>query len=162
MTEIDRFRDRLTHPAHRRLYDYWRSKAPAGGLPGRADIDPVEIPDLLPSVALIDVLRDGGEPRFRYRLAGTEIVGRAGRDPTGKTFEELYEGDYLQSAHATYRAIVESGEHFLSSRSFPATKDHVAYERLILPLAADGRTVDMLIFQPVFLDKRGGDDSANS
>lgn len=159
MAEVDQFRATLHHPAHRRLYDYWRSKAPPGRLPGRSDIDPVDIPDLLSSIALIDVEREGGATRFRYRLAGTEIVARAGRDPTGKTFEELYEGDYLQSANATYRAIVENGEPFLSGRSFPAAKDHVTYQRLILPLAADGRTVDMLIFQPVFLDAPSGGEA---
>ncbi|HVJ41102.1 MAG TPA: PAS domain-containing protein [Dongiaceae bacterium] len=49
---------------------YWKS---LGGnrLPSRRDIDPVDIPELLQNVMLLDVL-DGGAD-FRYRLAGTAI-----------------------------------------------------------------------------------------
>src|SRR5947207_13056937 len=58
-----------------RLYAYWRHKAADRSLPSRADLDPVEIPKLLPHIMLIDVLPSGG---YHYRLIGTENeIGRA-------------------------------------------------------------------------------------
>jgi hypothetical protein len=144
--------NRLAHVRHRQLFAYWRDKRRGARLPGRADIDPIEIPRHLPCLALIDVVRHDETLDFRYRLTGTEIVDKAGRDPTGKSFGQLYSGTYLQQAYATYRDIVRSGQPAMSQRVFPAdpSRRFVTYDRLILPLAADGQTVDMLMLHVVF------------
>ena len=92
----------LSHPDHIWLFDYWQRLRPDAGLPSRKDIDPTDFPRLLPRIAVIAAEAAGGGIAYRYRLAGTEVVARAGRDPTGKTFAELYEGDYLKSATALY------------------------------------------------------------
>lgn len=152
MENPDLVLNKLHHSAHVRMYEYWSSKSPSGRLPGRQHLDPVEIPDLLFNLALIDVVRSDRGCRFRYRLAGTGIAGRAGRDPTGKCFEELYDGEYLRKANSTYQSIVETGLPFTSSRKFPVGKECLSYDRLILPLARDGETVDILVFLPVFLN----------
>ncbi|RDD62637.1 PAS domain-containing protein [Ferruginivarius sediminum] len=155
---------RIAHDEHRRLYDYWQTKAPPGKLPARKDIDPLDIPGMLPRIALIDVLREAEGVTFRYRLAGTEIVERAGRDPTGRRFDELYRGDYLVNAVNTYSHIVEAAAPHLSERTFPLVegKEFLRYDRLILPLAADGRTVDMLILLIAVIEHRRDDrPSAN-
>src|SRR5690242_12897874 len=63
------------HPRFRRLADYLASKAPNGKLPGRQHIEPLEIPDLLPWIMLIEVIAHmDAEPRYRIRLVGTEVV----------------------------------------------------------------------------------------
>lgn len=138
--------DTIEHPALRRIYVYWRDRVPEGAqMPGRQHIDPIDFPDTLPRVALIEVLSDDGDPHFRYRLTGTEIVQRAGRDPTGKRFDELYKGDYLDQALATYRALLADPRPFYSRRVYPLLdgREHLEYARLILPLARDGEAVDM-------------------
>lgn len=139
--------DGLDHPDLRTMFDYWRERRRAGRLPGRCDIDPVDFPKQLPRVALVDVLDEAAGQHFQYRLTGTEIVARAGRDPTGKRFDELYSDDYLAQALETYRAIVQTGAPHYSRRVFPMVdgREHLEYARLILPLAADGRRVDMLL-----------------
>ena len=38
-----------------KLWIYWQSKLNGREMPSRADLDPVEIPELLPYVALIEV-----------------------------------------------------------------------------------------------------------
>src|SRR3546814_15629289 len=53
----------------RRLYDYWCGRCPAGALPARRDIDPLDIPDLLPNLFLLDVIGDA--EAFVFRLAGS-------------------------------------------------------------------------------------------
>lgn len=154
MTRADELIGSLQHADHRQLFEYWQSKATPSRLPGRADIDPVEMRNLLPRLALIDVVHGHGKLDFRYRLTGTEIVERAGRDPTGKSFQELYSGDYLETAIATYRQVVETGKPILSERTFPLVpgREFLRYDRLILPLASDGETVDMIILLVVVLE----------
>jgi hypothetical protein len=149
----------LRHDDHWRLFDYWHAKRQGDRLPARADIDPADLRHLLPRLALIDVLREGDGLAFRYRLTGTEIVNRAGRDPTGKRFDELYRGDYLQTATATYRQVVETGRPHTSDRVYPLVpgREYMSYDRLLLPLANDGVTVDMVMLLIVVLEHRSID-----
>ena len=149
----------LRHEDHRALYAYWHGKRSGDRLPGRADVDPAELRQLLPRLALIDVLRGDQGPAFRYRLTGTEIVSRAGRDPTGKRFEELYSGDYLKTANETYRQVVETGRPHTSDRVYPLVpgREYMRYDRLLLPLAGDGVTVDMVMLLIVVLEHRNID-----
>ncbi len=49
-------------------------------LPSRWDIDPIEIPRLLPHIMLVDVM---GPSLYRYRLVGTEIATTMGVNATG-------------------------------------------------------------------------------
>jgi hypothetical protein len=67
-------------------YAYWRRKAAGRKLPRRADIDPTEIPHLLPHIRLVDVVGPGW---FRYRLVGTEVRQHHIGDPTGKYLHEV-------------------------------------------------------------------------
>ncbi len=147
----------LSHPDHIWLFEYWRARKPEGGLPGRNDIDPADFPKLLPRVAMIAVEAADGGFRYRYRLAGTEIVSRAGRDPTGKTFDELYEGDYLKSARALYDELRVSKEPHFSERVFPIGdgESFLRYDRLILPLAGDHQKVDKFLLLIVVVEQRG-------
>lgn len=148
----------LSHPDHVWLYDYWCARKPAGGLPSRRDIDPAEFPKkILPRVAVIAVEQQDGRRCYRYRLAGTEIVSRAGRDPTGKSFEELYEGDYLETARALYDELCESGRPHFSERVYPIGdgESYLRYDRLILPLAADHKTIDQFLLLIVVVEQAG-------
>ena len=47
------FRAQLVVPEQRQLYDYWLSRTDQGLLPTRADINPADIPRLLPFISLI-------------------------------------------------------------------------------------------------------------
>jgi len=145
--------DTIRHDDHRWMYDYWDGRRRGGLLPGRGDIDPLDFPRLLPRIALIDVIQEAPAPHFRYRLAGTEITIHAARDPTGKRFDALYEGDYLTTALKTYRDILDAGTPHLSERVFPMFegREFLRYDRLILPLARDGREIDMLLLLIVIL-----------
>ena len=151
----------LSHPEHIWLHDYWLKRKPQGGVPSRRDIDPTDFPRLLPRVAVIgvDLGHDGLHCQYRYRLAGTEIVARAGRDPTGKTFAELYEGDYLRRAQALYDGLRDAAEPYFSRRAFPVegAEGTLTYDRLILPLAADHRRIDQFLLLIAVVDQGGGD-----
>ncbi len=182
---IASIRSRIAHPEQAAFFDYWLARRRTRGLPARRDLDPLDFPSLLPRIALIDVLRasddpeGGGAPRsgpaarhaapqrppaalaFRYRLAGTEIAARARRDPTGKRFEQLYAGDYLAQAQALYEEIARDGLPHLSERVYPVEpgRETLRYTRLILPLAADGKTVDMIALVIAVIDQKRLDDA---
>lgn len=168
------------HPDHRMLLDFWYASKPADGLPTRDGFDPATFRSMLPRIAVIEPCRvrdgrvaqdsqdansgdstaDGTGPTegsFRYRLAGTEIVERAGRDPTGKTFDELYTGVYLETAKRTYEEIVVSREPHFSQRVFPIGDgtNELRYDRLILPFAKDGRTIDSFLLCIVVVEQTG-------
>src|SRR5512134_1128852 len=71
----------------RRLHAYWRAKAEMrGSVPQRRDFDPVELPDLLPNLMLLDV--EPSPLRFRYRLVGTRVVDFSYDDFTGTYLDE--------------------------------------------------------------------------
>ncbi|HEX2115262.1 MAG TPA: PAS domain-containing protein [Alphaproteobacteria bacterium] len=127
----------------RELYAYWRSKA-KGCWPSRADIDPAEIPHLLPYVFLVDVERD--PQRFRFRLIGTQICAWSGRDVTGMYVDDPAYGPRGPEVIRQYAEVIARGLPFYIER--PASRperDYAYYDRIALPLAQDGRTVDMLL-----------------
>lgn len=139
------------HPKIRAIFDYWRAVHPAVGLPGRQHIDPVDIRSLLPNVWLMDVLRD--PVRFRLRLLGTRIVAYAGEDNTGKWVHELWPDSNV----APLREVVETGHPILwrGPSHFRPEKSYFELERIRLPLARDGVTVDMIFGLTVFYDQKG-------
>ena len=59
--------------------------------PTRADLDPVEMPKLLPHMALVEV--DKFDPRLRIRLVGTNIVNICSANSTGQYLDEITFGD---------------------------------------------------------------------
>ncbi|HVO14318.1 MAG TPA: PAS domain-containing protein [Alphaproteobacteria bacterium] len=153
MTEPDfSFED----PRLRRFYEYWLSKCRPGRLPARADIDPVEIPDLLPWIMLIDPVPDAAGIRFRFRLVGTGLVARAGRDATGRYYDEMLSKRDVARFAAIYNDVIRTGRphHFHADLDINRMegREHIRYERLLCPLASDGVTVDMLVAIVAFLD----------
>ena len=115
-------------------------------LPSRQDIDPLDIPDLLPHIAMYDVVRTDADMRFRIRLFGTANVQLMGSDCTGQFLDQQLKAQDSARVLASYRQVADKGRPHLW-RSFLVTpgREHVRYERLLLPLAGDGRTVDILM-----------------
>jgi hypothetical protein len=81
-------------PLLRAVWEFCAARRGTRALPTRRDIDPVDMPRfVLPNLVLFDVFDQGA--RFRWRLAGTEVVSRFGRDATGRFGEDILTGDYL-------------------------------------------------------------------
>ena len=129
----------------RRARAYWDEKRAGRAMPSRADIDPVDIPDLLPFVILIDIMPPGR--RLRVRLAGTEICNRFGMDYTGLFLDEIDFGDVREKILADYgRAARSSVPYFTAHRFRKSDRDfYYNIERGIFPLSSDGRRPDKLL-----------------
>ena len=130
---------------------YWRGKA-AGGLPRRANIDPAEIPKLLPDLMLVDVLPSG---RYRYRLIGTENSEAHGLNATGRFLDEVLPGpEYKAHVLALYDECVRARRPLYSESLFISPRQRRPERHtkvLFLPLAEDGETVNMVLVVQVFL-----------
>ena len=132
--------------AHEELFAYWSSLKRRGRLPGRKHINPGDFKRHLPSVCLINVLRgEEGVIDYRVRLAGTGLYGVYGQEITGKTLEEAY-GPAAPYWRAELDKVVtgkkpQAGVQSLSWRGL----GHLSVVWLRLPLANNGRQVDMIL-----------------
>jgi hypothetical protein len=132
-----------------RLYEHWRAIHPAQGLPGRQHFDPLQVPQLLPWIWLVDVHR---EPlRFKFRLYGTQHIVPSGGDHTGKWIDEAYPNFVASDVYADYVLVAEKGvpSYRKGNASYHAP-EYKELERVMLPLAGDGRTVDMILAITVY------------
>ncbi len=128
------------------LYGYWRSIRPAPDrLPGRQHFQPTDIPHLLQWIWLVDVLRT--PLRFKYRLVGTVHVDAAGSNPTGRWYDEVHPRFRQSTAYPHFVAAAERAQvaFYRGPPVYVIDLQFKTIERLILPMAQDGGTVDMLL-----------------
>jgi len=151
---------RRWHPKVRGLFEYWRSIHPdSGALPGRAAFDPLAVPSLLPHLILIDVV--GRPPRFRYRLIGTRMVDALQGDHTGRWLDEAHDRPGTGvPVFPSYEQVVREArpDWRRGAPHFAGYVDRCTeLERIFLPLAADGRHVDMILAIYAFYDAGGAE-----
>jgi hypothetical protein len=128
----------------RALYKYWNKKKGERRAPGQAEIDPIEIPELLGFVNLYDVRQ---EPRdYLVRLNGSEVAAMLGQDITGMWCSRVISGEDGERCHSAFAMCVDDWSPALveTSLSF-CGKDHAAQLLLALPLSDDGETVNKLM-----------------
>lgn len=128
----------------RRLLGYWSEKRGSRRAPTRGDLDPLEIPDLLPIVNLIDVLHD--PLRFRHRLIGTQVVEVLNRDATGQYVDETLYGSATAEILASLERLTTECRPF-RRRSVPSWngQEWLAHESVELPLVDDDGRVVMIL-----------------
>ncbi|MCW5751281.1 MAG: PAS domain-containing protein [Alphaproteobacteria bacterium] len=149
---------RAWHPKILALHEYWKSIHPQEGLPSRRDLDPIDIPQLLPSIWLLDVQRDPW--RFRYRLMGSRIVAtmEGQRNYTGRWLDEVHP-NFRSEEGVEQRYVRVAAEGRPSWRqgqpSFRLVRDWVSIQNVVLPLASDHVQVDMLLCGSVMLNAKG-------
>jgi hypothetical protein len=133
------------HPMVRRFYEYWLSVAPPGRLPGRQHIRPEDLVPLLPRLWMLDVYRN--PLRFRYRLVGTHLFLSVGRELTGGWLDEVQPETLTNPMlRDRYRFVAETGRPTWRHGPTFWERDptHRIIENCLLPLAADGESVDKI------------------
>lgn len=120
-----------------RLLAMWRDRCTGHRLPARRDFDVLELKEYMGWLCVVEVL-PGGEDLI-YRLVGTGVVDRMGRDITGKRVSEVLPPAALRIHQHLMRhpqPLRTYGEIGWVGREF------ILHETLLLPLADDGKTVD--------------------
>jgi hypothetical protein len=131
---------------------YWRSLHIGGRLPCRADIDLVPLRSQLGRLFLIDVLAGGEE--FRFRLIGSKLVHRYGRDSTGKLLTECFQGEVQpvgEWLRQRYQTVVRRRIPVLTRAPLVQTgREFTDAVAIHLPLSEDGETVNMIFGSTAF------------
>jgi len=127
------------------VWEFCAARRGTRALPARRDIDPVEMPRfVLPNLVLFDVFDQGA--RFRWRLAGTEVVNRFGRDATGRFGEEILTGDYLAFVTSLTRHACLSRVPIYSHAVFRWQATHaMTTSRLYVPLGDEQTGVTQIL-----------------
>lgn len=135
------------HPRVRMFYAYWQGlPRGAGRLPARAAFDPFDIPKTLGWIWMHDIER---EPfRLRCRLFGTRVAATVGVDITGQYLQSRPLSDPGRPLDETRLRATALDGCPTYARTLPILKHgdvwH-AVESLMLPLADDGQTPDILL-----------------
>jgi hypothetical protein len=129
---------------HLDLYRYWFAKRGSRIMPSRSDLDPADIPVLLPYMMLVDKL----DNQLRWRLVGTAAVLEIGREPTGDLV-----GSHISTApetaaavRATYERVFTTADPILSTGELEVKSGaNHNISVLLLPLSDDGAGVNMAV-----------------
>lgn len=133
----------LNEPEFLQALVYWHIKRAAKSMPARADLSPADLVKVLPKVVLIDVLPS--YPHFRYRVCGTNIVDWIKFDATGQTLDTVRPEKYRQMLFATYMECVGARQPIAHRILWNSDEVPHRYKRLMMPLSADNKNVDMLL-----------------
>ena len=135
--------------------DYCRAKRGSRPMPRRADIDPFELRAHLPFLSFIEPVAMGTEFDFRFRLLGTGITERMGRDSTGRTLREVYASarpHVLKWMLDAYTAIVTLKRPVYHRGTLGVVnKKFVSFEAIHMPLSEDGEQVSLLFGRTHFI-----------
>lgn len=134
------------------LAEYWFARREAGSAtPPRSAIDPLDFPVLLPNVILVERVGAPPEERYRFRLAGTDVVAHAGRELTGSHIDEVLPSPYHEYVRLLNRTTLERALPVYSSSLYHDQGNFVngITYRLLMPLTGgpDGTTAMLFICQ---------------
>lgn len=150
------------HPTMHEAYAYWRSVWPEPHLlPGRQHIDPLAMPRILPYAWLMEVhpsMPGLDIPRLRFRLVGSHVDLGFGGPKTGCWLDEVepeFNTHRAMQAHFVACARYGTPSHRRGQPRFRFNAEAAELERMMLPLAGNGRQVDMLFGCTMFYDRSG-------
>ncbi len=133
----------------REFLNYWHSKCSAADgepvFPRRRDIHPEEIRKLLPFIFMVDVLREGAELDFQFRLVGTAITDIEG-EHTGLRISGMFPDREAYTVLWQQYKDAAAGRVWVRHETLRwQDREHVAYEVILAPLQDDSGLVTMLI-----------------
>jgi hypothetical protein len=140
------------HPKLISLVHYHFGLVPGPGLlPGRQHFDPVAVPSLLPHLWLVDVVPDDAR-LYRVRLVGSGLVSAGATIRRGAFIVDSATGAVTHMLFEVFGRVRETRQlDWRRSRPLMRGVQHVqGLERIILPFAADGSTVDMFLCMTLF------------
>lgn len=131
------------------LLEHWKALCGDRAMPQRNDFDPVQVPELLTGICLVEVI-DGGKDYF-YRVAGSALEEMTGQVLQGKYFSELIHAKSRESMRATCGASVETARPIVIKNQLREPgRGQTAITAIVLPLSDDGQTVNMLLTMTEF------------
>ena len=147
--EFDRFFAAIEALGLRKVALHWQAARRHDVIPAWRDLDPAAIKLQLPIIWSWKY--DRAADRFKGRLAGEAINTIFGRSLRGRLMEEFFHGDVYRRMFARHKRIVtEPAFYHGAGPVFHHEGRTGSGERIILPLAADGRNGDGLFGATVY------------
>jgi hypothetical protein len=128
-------------PRLRALVHYWNSKCGPMPMPSWQQIDPIEIPQVLPIVLVVDVTPGG----LRVRLLGTDTTAAFGGEMRGKMINEFQLGDFTPVWLEAFSRPVKTGSPTSAVGRFSKGTSRFNIEMVLLPLSDDGLLVKHIL-----------------
>jgi len=124
------------------LYAYWLKIKGDRLMPSRVDMNPADIPYLLSSIWMADVIA-GDRIRLKVRLFGTDLVRAFSLDGTSQLLDQIsFTGDIIKRL----TDLVRTRKGYYCKCKFPVeSEDYRYYSTLSLPMSSDNYTVDIII-----------------
>lgn len=137
------------------LQAYWDRQRAGRDLPARADIDPIDMPRLLPHIVMIDVQYDAGHlTDFSYRLWGEHVIEHNRRSLVGRRLSDLVRDDPRQQRWVDkYRQAVAERRPVFDTATYRTVTDTVkTMDLAVFPLAAASGRIEALLGGVVYRD----------
>jgi hypothetical protein len=132
----------LREPVHfgaRLLFKQWREKQQKGGMIVGRDIPSRALGSTLRNLALHEPIAGGSD--FYVRLAGSAFLRRFGRDITGCTLSELFDGDTFERHRCQLANMILDRRPFsLDMKLKKSGRDSLHFEVLGLPVLHESGT----------------------
>lgn len=147
----------IVHSARlRALVRYWVEKAADGAMPFRRQIDPVEIPSILPIALLADVTPSGA----RMRLLGSETTAAYGSETRDRLIADIQLGEFTVSWQDAFSRVVRSARPAYATGTYRRGTELCRIETVLMPLTEDGSLISQifggLLIRPVARDSTIG------
>ncbi len=142
MSTIDALRREIVHTELQRGLDYWCRLRGDRAFPSRSDLDPLDIPHLLPTVSLIDIFTDPLD--FRFRLIGTRPAGSTSAR-TGQSVFDIPEREGRERIVVRYRRCLTERRPVLDTYQCTAGDGIRRVEAVTCPLSDDDVTINMML-----------------
>jgi hypothetical protein len=133
----------LKHPKLQALLALWNERVADGpsSVPVPDQIDPMDMRPWIGNLVIMDVIEGDN---FIYAYYGTQFASAFGKDMLGKSVDLLPDEQ---------RTLIQKEYETVRRNRLPLTRTYTAsfegkletWERLVLPLSADGETVDKLM-----------------
>jgi hypothetical protein len=123
------------------LFRYWREKCLGRAMPSFGDLDPVEIPRLLPIVLIADI----SPAPARVRLLGSEATNACGREMRGRSIEAFNFGAFTATWIEAFSLAMGAVRPTAASGVFCDGARHCSVETVLLPLSKPGGNIDAIL-----------------
>ena len=124
----------------RALLRYWAEKSAGRAMPFRQQIEPAEIPRLLPIVLLADVTPSGA----KMRLLGSEATNAYGKETRGLAVADIQFGDFTVPWLDAFFRVTTSAKPAFAMGTYRRGNELCRIETVLMPLTEDGLSISQI------------------
>lgn len=146
----------ISSPSLREILLYWDSLRRGRPLPGWRDVDPLDLRHHLPIMWAWKY--DRAADLFTGRLAGEAITAVFGESLRNRSLEEFFKDRSYEDIREQFHRVVDEPAIYVGCGAvFDYAGHYGSGERIVMPLADDGRHPDGLIGATIYVLTSSGD-----